>query len=101
MQREQLVKRCWEPELDIWSCRPKKRVRLEAGLTDGGGPMETLPALLRTHREDEKRGGQTERGEQVSVFRPPLTCFRCLAGEPGHINHMMPAGSGPSTNPGY
>ncbi|XP_077359067.1 uncharacterized protein LOC144005056 isoform X3 [Festucalex cinctus] len=98
MQREQLVKRCWEPEVDLWSCRPKKRVRLEAGLPDGGGaPMETLPALLRTHREDEKRGSQTER---VCVFRPPLTCFRCLAGEPGHINHMMPAGGGASTNPG-
>ncbi|XP_072768187.1 uncharacterized protein [Nerophis lumbriciformis] len=88
MQCDRRVKRCLEPEVDVWSCKPK-RVCLEAGLPDSDCPMELLPTLIRMTRQ-EKDG-------QVCVFRarsPPLPCPRCLAGEPGHINHMMPGGGG-------
>lgn len=45
----------------------EKRLRLEAGLPDGGCPMEILPALLRTPQEEEKRRGQVESRGQVSL----------------------------------
>ncbi|XP_077482921.1 uncharacterized protein LOC144093361 isoform X2 [Stigmatopora argus] len=101
MQREQLVKRAWEPEADLWTCTAKKRARVEAQLPNGGPPpaADTLPpagqqakthvawggpASLATATATERPRAPASTFAQVALFSaeaPPLSCRRCLAGE--------------------
>ncbi|XP_038592180.1 uncharacterized protein si:ch211-221j21.3 [Micropterus salmoides] len=77
-----LKKRSLETEVEPWSCIPK-RLCLEAELRSDECPMETSHSVPVSDHQPE---------QQVAAVRPRaalLCCPRCLAGEPGHINHIM------------
>ncbi|KAM7370298.1 hypothetical protein PAMP_009859 [Pampus punctatissimus] len=77
-----LKKRRLETEVEPWSCRPK-RVCFEAGFQTAECPMETVDSFTASIQQQEHQVGP------VRPKAPLLGCTRCLAGEPGHINHIM------------
>ncbi|KAF3703974.1 hypothetical protein EXN66_Car019662 [Channa argus] len=76
-----LKKRSLEPEMEPWGCRAK-RACLEAELQAAECPMETRHTFSVTNQQRDQR-------MDVTQPRPQLCCPRCLAGEPGHINHIL------------
>ncbi|XP_044035861.1 uncharacterized protein si:ch211-221j21.3 [Siniperca chuatsi] len=74
-----LKKRRLDTEVEPW--RPK-RLCLEAELRSAECPMETSHSLTVSNQQQEQQVGAVRP-------RPPLSCPRCLGGEPGHISHIM------------
>ncbi|XP_062330709.1 uncharacterized protein si:ch211-221j21.3 [Osmerus eperlanus] len=87
-------KRRHEGDLEKWNACQAKRAcdgvgdyaQVEYGAV-ADCPMDTWESAV--HQQGAPNGNGVLPLSDPTASRPPQCCPRCLAGEPGHINHIM------------